>query len=151
MLSGKAADTEHLGGTMRRAEQYQRVLLKVPMFQACTKRELTLVSRLAEDVRYEAGDVLVREEFFVIVDGKAEVGRAGRKLAVLGPGDFFGELALLDPAPRDATVTARMPMEVVVLGRREFTGLLAEVPTIARRLLVGMARRLREADAQVVH
>ena len=140
---------------MRRAEQYQRVLLKVPMFQACTKRELTMVSRLAEDVRYEPGDVLVREgargeEFFVIVEGQAEVGRGGRKVAVLGPGDFFGELALLDPAPRDATVTALTPMEVVVLGRREFTGLLAEVPTIARRLLLGMARRLREADTQVV-
>jgi CRP-like cAMP-binding protein len=140
---------------MRRAGQYQQVLLKVPMFQACSKRELTMVSRLAEDCRFESRDVLVREgdrgeEFFVIVDGKAEVSRGGRKVAVLGPGDFFGELALLDPAPRDATVTAVTPLEAVILGRRELTGLLAEVPSIARRLLVGMARRLREADNRVL-
>jgi len=140
---------------MRRAGQYQQVLLKVPMFQACTKRELAMVSRLAEDCRFKPGEILVKEgdrgqEFFVVVEGKAEVSRGGKKVAVLGPGDFFGELALLDPAPRDATVTALTPMEAVVLGRREFTGLLAEVPPITTRLLVGMARRLREADTHVV-
>ncbi|HMC52208.1 MAG TPA: hypothetical protein VKI64_05555 [Acidimicrobiales bacterium] len=60
------------------------------------------------------------------------------------------QLALLDPAPRDATVTALSPMEVVVLGRRELTGLLAEVPAMARRLRVGMARRIREADTRTL-
>jgi len=128
---------------MRRAGQYQQVLLKVPMFQACTKRELAMVSRLAEDCRFKPGEILVKEgdrgqEFFVVVEGKAEVSRGGKKVAVLGPG------------PRDATVTALTPMEAVVLGRREFTGLLAEVPPITTRLLVGMARRLREADTHVV-
>ncbi len=67
-------------------------------------------------------------EFFVIIDGDATVSRRGRKVATLGPGDAFGELALLDKAPRNATVTAQTPMEVVVLGQREFGGLIDEVP-----------------------
>ena len=75
--------------------------------------------------------------------------RHGRKVATLGPGDAFGELALLDKAPRNATVTAQTPMEVVVLGQREFGGLIDEVPGFARKLLAGMARRLRELGRQV--
>ena len=67
-----------------------------------------------------------------------------------GPGAAFGELALLDKAPRNATVTAETDMELVVLGQREFGGVIDEVPGVARKLLTGMARRLREADAHSV-
>ena len=86
----------------------------------------------------------------MIIDGDATVSRQGRKVATLGPGDAFGELALLDKAPRNATVTARPPMELVVLGQREFGGLIDEVPGFARKLLAGMARRLRDSDAKSV-
>lgn len=138
---------------MRRAEQYQQYLLKVPMFQACSKKELGLMGRLVEDCKFDAGEVLVREgergqEFFVILEGKAHVSRAGKRVATLAPGDYFGELALLDPAPRDATVRAETAMEALVVGKREFSGLLAEVPALAHKLLVGMARRLRDADTR---
>ncbi len=97
-------------------------LSEVPLFSALSKRDLQLVARAAEDVKVEAGKVLVTEgsagaEFFVIVDGKARVTRRGRKVAGLGPGQFFGELALLDRAPRNATVVAETPMELLVLGR----------------------------------
>jgi CRP-like cAMP-binding protein len=84
------------------------------------------------------------------VDGTAKVTRQGRKVATLGPGTAFGELALLDKAPRNATVTAETPMELVVLGQREFGGLIDEVPGFARKLLAGMARRLRDSDAKSV-
>lgn len=102
-----------------------------------------------------AGRVLVSEgssgsEFFVILEGTAKVSRRGRKVATLGPGAAFGELALLDKAPRNATVTAETDMELVVLGQREFGGVIDEVPGVARKLLTGMARRLREADAHSV-
>jgi CRP-like cAMP-binding protein len=86
----------------------------------------------------------------VIIEGTATVSRHGRKVATLGPGDAFGELALLDKAPRNATVTAATPMELVVLGQREFGGLIDEVPGFARKLLAGMARRLRDSDAKSV-
>ena len=78
------------------------------------------------------------------------VTRQGRKIATIGPGAAFGELALLEKAPRNATVVADTDMELVVLGQREFAGLIDEVPGFARKLLAGMAHRLREADARSV-
>ena len=128
-------------------------LAEVPLFSALSKKDLQLVARRAEDVKVDAGKVLVTEggagsEFFVIVDGKARVTRRGKKVAELGPGQFFGDLALLDRAPRNATVVAETPMEVLVLGQREFAGVIDEVPTLAHKLLTSMAQRLREADAK---
>jgi CRP/FNR family cyclic AMP-dependent transcriptional regulator len=130
-------------------------LAEVPLFSALSKKDLQLVARNAEDVKVDAGKVLVSEgstgsEFFVIVDGKARVTRRGKKVAELGPGGFFGDLALLDRAPRNATVVAETPMEVLVLGQREFAALIDEVPGFAHKLLAGLARRLREADAKSV-
>jgi len=130
-------------------------LQQVPMFSACSKRDLQLVARRAEDVRVAAGKVLVNEgetghEFFVILDGTARVTRRGKRVATIGAGNAFGELALLDKAPRNATVIAETPMELVVLGQREFAGIIDEVPGFARKLLAGMANRLREADAKAV-
>lgn len=130
-------------------------LAEVPLFSALSKKDLQLVSKNAEDVKVDAGKVLVSEgsagsEFFIIVDGKARVTRRGKKVAELGPGDFFGDLALLDRAPRNATVVAETPMEVLVLGQREFAALIDEVPGFAHKLLAGLARRLREADARSV-
>ena len=90
-------------------------------------------------------------EFFVIIDGTATVRRQGRKVATLEPGNGFGELALLEDAPRNGTVVADTDMEFVVVGQREFTELLDGVPGFARKMLTGTAHRLREADARVLH
>jgi CRP/FNR family transcriptional regulator, cyclic AMP receptor protein len=130
-------------------------LSEVPLFSACSKKDLQLVAKRAEDVKVEAGKQLVTEgdagtEFFVIIDGNATVSRHGQKVAGLGPGQFFGDLALLDRAPRNATITADTPMELVVLGQREFAGLIDDVPEFAHKLLAGLARRLRESDSQTV-
>jgi CRP/FNR family transcriptional regulator, cyclic AMP receptor protein len=130
-------------------------LAQVPLFSACSKKDLQLVAKRAEDVKVDAGKQLVSEgetgtEFFVVVDGNAVVSRRGQKVAGLGPGGFFGELALLDKAPRNATITAETPMELVVLGQREFAGLIDDVPEFAHKLLAGLARRLRDADKRAV-
>ena len=130
-------------------------LAEVPLFSALSKKDLQLVARRAEDVKVDAGKVLVTEgsagaEFFIIVDGKARVTSRGRKVAELGPGRFFGELALLDRAPRNATVVADTSMELLVLGQREFAALIDEVPGLAHKLLAGLARRLRESDAKTI-
>jgi len=140
---------------MSRRDAFLNHLAQVPLFSALSKKELQLVARRAEDVRVDPGRILVSEgstgsEFFVIIDGTATVSRHGRKVASLSPGDAFGELALLDKAPRNATVTAQTEMELVVLGQREFGGLIDEVPGFARKLLAGMAHRLREADSKNV-
>ncbi len=109
-----------------------------------------------DEVTAEAGEVLCEEgsaghEFFIIVSGTAAVRRKGRKAATLGPGSYFGELALLDRQPRSAAVVAETDMVLLVLEQRHFLGLLDTVPTLARKLLGAMAARLREADALAFH
>ena len=123
------------------------------MFQALNAKELRTLGRQAEPIVFKTGQVLVREgdrgrEFFVILDGKMAITRDGIAIAELGPGDYFGELALLDPGPRDATVTATTPGEAVVVEQRRFAALLAELPTLAWKVMVGMGRRLHEADGR---
>ena len=86
-------------------------------------------------------------EFFVIIDGRARVERHGREVAALGPGGFFGDLALLDRAPRNASVIADTELEVAKLGQRAFDQLL-DLPGFSKKLLAGLARRLREQDAR---
>jgi CRP-like cAMP-binding protein len=137
---------------MRRDAKIER-LSQVPMFSACSRKDLGLIARYAEELSVEAGRDLIREgdtgrEFYVIVEGKARLTRGGREVAVLGPGSYFGELALLDGQRRDATVTTTTPTEVLVVGTREFVTLLEDVPQITRKLLAGMARRLHELDSQ---
>jgi CRP-like cAMP-binding protein len=123
------------------------------LFSACSKKDLNLIGRASEEVTVPAGKVLTDEgkpghEFYLILEGQASVRRGGRKVTTLGPGRYFGELALLDRMPRSATVVADTDMTVLVLGQREFTGLLDEVPGLAHKLLSTMAARLREADAK---
>ncbi|MBV8462524.1 MAG: cyclic nucleotide-binding domain-containing protein [Acidimicrobiales bacterium] len=138
---------------MRRKDVYLAHLGKVPLFSACSKRELQTIARASDDVEVPAGKILVEEgkpghEFFLIIDGNASVKRGKREIAKLGPGQYFGELALLDRGPRSASVVAKDDMEVLVLGQREFAGVIDEVPTLAHKLLTTMAQRLREADAK---
>lgn len=130
-------------------------LSNVRLFSALTKRELATVAQASDEVNAEAGQVLVKEgsighEFFLILEGTATVRRNGRKVATLGPGQYFGELAVLDRAPRNATVVADGPMQLLVLAQREFSAVLDTVPGVAHKLLRSMATRLREADAKDV-
>ena len=138
---------------LRRKDEYLEHLAKVPLFSACSKKELQNIARASDAVEIPAGKVLVEEgkpghEFFLIINGTASVKRGKREVAKLGPGQYFGELALLDRGPRSASVIAKDDMEVLVLGQREFAGVIDEVPTLAHKLLTTMAQRLREADAK---
>ena len=128
-------------------------LAQVRLFSACNKKELTLIGRAADEVRVAAGKVLCEQgkpgfEFFLILDGEATVRRNNKKVAALGVGASFGELALLTRMPRNATVEAATEMTVLVLGQREFSGLLDEVPGMAHKMLSSMADRLSQADAK---
>lgn len=127
-------------------------MANVPLFRACSKQDLRLIARLADSDTCRAGDVLVHEgrrgnELFVIVNGVAEVSREGTTVAILEAGDYFGELAVLHPGPRSATVTATTDMEVLIVTPRELAVLISDVPLFARKLLKGMAGRIQEADA----
>jgi CRP-like cAMP-binding protein len=140
---------------MARKDSHLDRLAEVPMFRALSAKQLQLLAKQAETVGVGIGTELVREgdpgtEFFVVVSGEVSVTSGGTEVAVLKEGDFFGELALLDPAPRDATVTALSPVEVLVIDARRFRPLLEDVPQLAQQIMVGLARRLREADARRV-
>jgi CRP/FNR family cyclic AMP-dependent transcriptional regulator len=139
---------------MARRDAYIEHLGRVPLFSACSRDELRKLSRRTTDIPIAEGQVLVKEgerglEFFVIVSGRAKVSRRGRKVGEVGPGDFFGELALLIDAERNATVTALSPMEAIVLSRREFEAALADAPRMTQKIMAGMASRLAEFDSKV--
>ncbi len=126
-------------------------LAEVPLFSACSKRDLGIVARHTEVLEVARGARLTEEgtvgdAFYVILEGAATVQRRGRTVSRLGPGAWFGELAVLDPAPRDASVVAETPMTVGVIGARVFRAMVRDVPALTEKLLRGMARRLREAD-----
>jgi CRP/FNR family cyclic AMP-dependent transcriptional regulator len=126
-------------------------LANVPLFTVCSKKDLQRIAKASDEVQVAAGQTLVEEgkpghEFYLIVEGMASVIRNGRRVAKLGPGQYFGELALLDRGPRSASVKADEDM----LGQREFAGVLDEVPGLAHKLLSSMAMRLREADSRAV-
>ena len=136
-----------------RKDAYLERLQKVPMFEALSRKELGGLAKLAETIDVKEGTALVKEgttgrEFFVISEGTAKVVRGRKKVATLKAGDYFGELSLLDGSPRNASVIAETAMTLIVLGQREFLGELHESPTIAYKLLKGMARRLRELDSK---
>ena len=140
---------------MRGKDRYLEVLAGVPLFSACSKKDLQTIARASDEVRIEKGKTLVQQgqtghEFFAIIDGKANVVRDGKKIATLGPGDYFGEMALLDREPRSASVVAAGDMDLIVLGQREFAGVIDAVPSMAHKLLTAMARRLRDADTKAL-
>src|SRR5581483_6704873 len=128
-------------------------LSQVRMFSAFNKKELGLIARASDEIWVPAGKELVKEgspghEFFLILEGECSVRREGRHIATLKDGDYFGELALLDRAPRNATVVSETEASLLVLGQREFNGVLDEVPVLAHKMLTIMAARVREADAR---
>jgi CRP-like cAMP-binding protein len=126
-----------------------------PLFALATSKDLRGIVKHAHLQRVPAGTVIMREgdpgdRFYVVLDGSLRVTRNGRKLTDLGPGKGCGELALLLNAPRTATVTAQQESELVAFDRKTFGKLVDESPAFARRLMGGLAARLREADAKSV-
>lgn len=144
----------HYAVAMAGSSSYLKYLAEVPLFSACSNKELQKIAKASDEIAIEAGRVLVEQdgvgrEAYVVVEGEASVKRGNRRIATLGPGDHFGELALLDGGPRTATVVAETPMKVLVLGQREFAGLLDEVPGLAHKVLANLASRIRELDKKI--
>jgi CRP-like cAMP-binding protein len=121
-------------------------LKAVPFLSKLKKRELELIARQADEVDVPAGKVLARQgdfgdEFFVIEAGTAEVTRDGERIAELGPGDFFGEMALLEADRRNATVTATTPMTVIAMTRASFRAIERSMPHVHQAVQEAIDRR----------
>ncbi len=126
-------------------------LAEVPLFSHCSKRDLQAIARSTEVRHFPAGARIVSQgeagnAFYILLEGRATVARNGRRVGELEPGSYFGELAILDPAPRNADVVAQTPVTVAQLLVKPFRQILRDVPSMNERLLAGLARRLRDAD-----
>jgi CRP-like cAMP-binding protein len=122
-------------------------LKRAPLFEGLSKKELAELARVTDDLKVEPGTVLCREgkvgrEFFVIVDGTAEVTKGGKHLASRSGGDFVGEIALLKTSKRTATVTATTPLRCFILSQSAFRRVLEENPGVQLKVMTALADRL---------
>ena len=129
-----------------------QALKRAPLFEDLSRKELAQLARVCDDLEVQPGKVLCKEgqmgrEFFVIVEGKVLVTREGRQLATLNGGDFLGEIAVVTEMPRTATATAETPVRLFALTGRDFRVVLDENPTVERKVLRALARRLAEASS----
>jgi CRP-like cAMP-binding protein len=121
------------------------------MFVGCTADELEEIDRLTDEVHVEAGRTVIRQgdlgqEFALIVEGEAEILKDGVVVATIGPGTYFGEVALLDSVTRTASVVAKTDLVLEVIDRRGFNTLLDDLPRLSRSILKGLAHRLAELE-----
>lgn len=123
------------------------LLKRVPLFARCSGKELEEIAMVADELDFKEGKELATEgaagrEFFVIVDGTAEVTRGNRKLRTLSDGDFFGEISLITKLPRTASVTTISPLRALVITDRSFRRMLDRSPAIQRKVLEALGERL---------
>lgn len=126
---------------------------KLPIFADLAEDELLEIERLTDEVHIEQGRTIMRQgdlgqEFALIVAGEADVIKDNQVVARIGPGDYFGEVALLDSITRSASVVAATDMTLEVIDRRGFNTLLDDIPRLARALLRGIAHRLAEREEE---
>ena len=141
---------------MASRDQKLEMLRRVPLFARLSPRQIQRIGALADEVDVPDGKVLTREgasgqEFFVLVDGQARVERAGKLVGKLSPGDFFGEISLIDGGPRTATVQAEGAARLLVLNRPQFLSLLREFQDIHIEILEALAHRVRQLLPEALH
>jgi CRP-like cAMP-binding protein len=146
-------DMKHPLKSHRLTTSKSTLLRQVPALAGCTEREITELATLVDDVEVPEGHVLTEEgrqgrEAFLVVEGWAAVMIGDEPIAAIGPGELVGEMAMLDHKPRSATVVAKTPMKLLIIGPRAF-GMFANQPAIARSIRQALVSRLRHTDAAV--
>lgn len=149
-VDGRGLEPVPSTASINQSDKMER-LEAVPLFQECTQRQLRAIAKIAGVFDAPVDTVLIRagepgDEFFLIVEGTARVHVTSRKRLRLRPGDFFGEMSLLDGEPRSATVVAETPLRMLVISRRNFQSLLEDVPGMTHNLLITLSRRVRHAE-----
>ena len=138
---------------MASKKAYLEHLKNIPLFSACSTKDLEKIAKAGDEVVMPTGSLIVDQgqtgrEAFVIIAGTAIVKRNGKKVANLGPGSVVGELSLLDHGPRTATVVAETDVTLFVISQRHFLGVIDDVPALAHKLLASLAGRIRDLDRQ---
>jgi CRP-like cAMP-binding protein len=128
------------------------MLAGVDLFSECSKRELGQILAVAKEIDFDAGQNICVEgessgRFYLVLDGYVAVKRRGRTRATLGPGDYFGEIALIDSEPRTATCTATTPVQTLAIAQFNFVPLMKEHAGLTHKLLLHLCSRLRAAEA----
>ncbi|HEY8807392.1 MAG TPA: cyclic nucleotide-binding domain-containing protein [Candidatus Limnocylindria bacterium] len=127
-------------------------LKAVPLFAHCDAKQIDFIVTQVEEMDFPVGRVLCTEgthggDFFILESGAADVTRGGKKIATMQPGDFFGEIALVDGGKRTATVTTTVPSRCFVLGPRQFQNVLHQNVEIIHAVMKALTTRVREAGA----
>jgi CRP/FNR family cyclic AMP-dependent transcriptional regulator len=130
------------------------LLAQVPLFAGLSRRHLKQLAEHADLVSFQDRQTVVESgqpggTFYVILEGEARVARGAKTLGRLGPGDFFGEISLLDGGPRTATVVAASPLLALRIFKRSFDKVVSQEPAVASKILAVVARRLREAERSI--
>ncbi|MGB4592194.1 MAG: cyclic nucleotide-binding domain-containing protein [Coriobacteriia bacterium] len=134
---------------------HEEFLARVPIFEHCTAEEISSIAQVAQEHMYQPGQIIVTQgtpgqAFYLILGGRVGIERDGNVLGAFGPGDFFGEMSLLDSAQRSATIRAIDETRCLMLSSWDFKALLERSPSIAIKLLEVLSRRLRVADERLV-
>jgi CRP-like cAMP-binding protein len=150
---GEPRGRSFFGGRVSQDDKIDR-LEEVGLLAECSRRQLRAIARISEVIEVAEGTVLARsgasgDEFFLILDGSARVEVSPRKRSRLKPGEYFGEMSLLDGGPRSASVIAETPLRLLVIKRRDFHTLLREAPELTQSLLATLSRRLRHAETSL--
>jgi CRP/FNR family cyclic AMP-dependent transcriptional regulator len=150
---GEPRGRSFFGGRVSQDDKIDR-LEDVAMLAGCSRRQLRAIARISEVIEVAEGTVLARsgepgQEFFLILDGTARVEVSARKRSRLQPGQYFGEMSLLDGGPRSATVVADTPLRLLVIKRGDFATLLREAPELTQSLLATLSRRVRVAESSL--
>jgi CRP/FNR family transcriptional regulator, cyclic AMP receptor protein len=136
---------------MLRRDHKVELIAGVPLFGGCSKKHLQRLAGIADEIDLRQGKVLTRQggtgrEFFILLEGEVDVTRDGKTVNTLGPGEFFGEMALIGHQPRSATVTATTPIRALVMTEMNFKRLLRDHPDISIKVLETMASRVEPGD-----
>ena len=132
---------------MLRKNAKVQLIKRAPLFAECSRKDLNEIAGIADEIDLREGKELTKEgrpgrEFFVLIEGKADVKKGSRRVNTLGPGDFFGEIALVTQRPRTATVVTTAPVRALVITDRSFRSLLQHQPAIQGKVMSALAARL---------
>jgi len=136
------------------ADDMIATLRAVPLFSSLSDKDLKAILEISKEVKLEAGHTIVEQEhsavgFHLILEGEADIEVSGRHVSTFGPGDYFGEVSLIDGKPRTATVKTKTEMRSLVIPSWSFNAFLDRYPSIAKELLLMLCARLRNVEAMI--